>query len=115
MRIEQITNITEDQGPAYSKMLDDSKTLDELKSNLSLWAGLCNDAIGIVANWSEKDFKEFKRCLAIERSGKYSGDSNARRFAVVTMPEMMFRASILSLEYKVPWGLAVNRLATVTL
>lgn len=113
MKLSQVSNLTEDQGRPYVKMLDSVKSLDDLRAALMEWDGLVDDAQEIVSKWTEEDFADFKKARAKERRGIFSGEENAKRFTIVMMPELMFKASMISEKFKAPWGLAVLRILEV--
>lgn len=110
MRLKDVNNLTEDQGRNWSRFIQQQKSLSDFLKSLSDWDGLVDDVVGIVGKWTDKDFEDFKKCIAIEKKGIFSGEANAIRFSAVQMPYLLFKATIISLEFKCPWGLAVLRL-----
>ena len=94
----------------YTKELSKASTLELLKAHLEKWEPLAWDAKDIVSNFLDGDFKKFRKSLASEKSGKFSGDENA---AIIMMPETLFKTSLVASQFKCPWGLAFNRLKEV--
>jgi len=94
----------------YGKAIDDATTLTALMNTMVIWRWIANDAMLIVARMDQKDFVEFREGLALERESKFAGEAWAKRFAAITMPEMMIRVGAVAGNYGVPWGLAFNRM-----
>lgn len=113
MKLIDVNNLTEDQGREWAKFIWNQTSLESFKAEIGQWKGLVDDVVKVIDKWTLKDFKDFKKCLALERRGVFSGEKNAARFASVMIPELMFKASVLAQEVKVPWGLAINRLVEV--
>jgi hypothetical protein len=110
MRLSEVGYRTENPSKDYSKGLSSANTLPKLISFLSEWEGLADDALTVAKGMSKEDFKTFRRCLKIERSGKFSGEAHAAIVGILMMPDLLIRPSVISLEYKVPWGMALIRL-----
>ena len=110
MRLSEVGYLTENAVPIYTAGINASKTLYDLREFLRSWAGLADDALKIANEMDEKKFKQFRKCLKIERSGKFSGVENQEMVGTILMPEVMLRASVAEQEYKVPWGTCVIRL-----
>ena len=111
MRISNISYTTDDPARDYAAVLDQCSTLMELKrAVLKDWRELAPDALKIVALMSDDDFREFKEGMQQERKGTYAGDEWSKKYNAVVMPELMFEASLLAVQFHVPWGLAFIRL-----
>lgn len=114
MKISEVGYFTENVVPEYTKGLTKADTLPKLLLFLKGWEGLADDAIAWAKTMTEKDFRAFRRCLKIERSGKFSGEQYAPMVGTLTMPDLMLRASVAESTYHVPWGTAVIRLKEVS-
>lgn len=90
----------------YSTMLDGAKTLEQLQEGMLRYQAFAHDACEIVASMSEGKFGQFRRAMAKERKGKYSGDGTADWVSVILMPEAMFRISLVASRFGAPWGVA---------
>lgn len=113
MRLSQVGYLTDDQGKEYARGLTQADTLPKLIAFLEGWEGLADDALVVAKKMSEKDFRTFRKCLKIERSGKFSGEAHAAMVGPLAMPELMFRASVTAQRFTVPWGTAVIRIKEV--
>jgi hypothetical protein len=59
---------------------------------------------------SDADYNEFKKGLAVERTGQYAGDEWCERFGSLALPVYMLYASLLAGKYGAPWGVAYFRM-----
>ena len=110
MKLRDVHHLTDDQGALWSKFIHAENSLQGFKELLEDWDGLVDDVCEIVDKWTPKDFNEFRKCIALEKKGVFTGEENARRFAAVMMPSLLFKASMVADQFKVPWGLACLRL-----
>ncbi len=94
----------------YNKALSEADTLEKLRGVLTAYDRVAHDAKALVDTWTAVDFKDWRRSLAQERRGKFMGDDAAHRFAVVLMPDVLFRVAIVSDQFKAPWGLCFIRM-----
>lgn len=92
--------------PEYNQAVTDADTLDKLRTALEPYKHFAQDAIKVAAELDEASFANFRKCVEMERSGKYSGDENAPVVSVILMPEVFFCVSMLAAQFKVPWGVA---------
>lgn len=97
----------------YRVMLDNAKTLEDLKCELHKRRMLIWDAYDIVKNWNEKDFRRFLKCKTMERKGHFMGEANFKRFGVVILPGMLIKISVIADHFKVFEGLLFNRMIEV--
>lgn len=104
-----VTSISE-QPKDYAEALSGAATLEALLKVVEAWQEVASDALIVVKGMTPADFKEWRRGLAMERKGQFAGMDFQEKYAAVTMPERMFKVSIMALEYKVPWGLMYLRL-----
>lgn len=96
-----------DQPAEYMKELDKAETLEDLKRLMNEWEPLAWDAKDIVRDMDEARFAAFRKALKSERRGKFSGNKDA---AVILMPEVMFKVSIIANKFFAPWGCAFKRM-----
>jgi len=100
-------NLLSDYGREYSV---------QLREFTEFWMPYAADAYAIV--WGSSghkpmtpiQFVEFKKGLKIESTGKYAGDKWAESYSAIVMPEIIFYASMIAVQFNVPWGLAFIRL-----
>ena len=104
----------------YSVALRDCSTLTQLRALVVEWRPFARDAYAVVwhggpdgGGINPAQFEEFRRGLAKESKGKYAGDEWNDKWSVVVMPEIMFRAAVVAVQFKAPWGVAFNRLKDV--
>lgn len=105
----RITYISE-TAAEYSTELGKIKTLHKLREFIDHWWALCNDAYNIVQGMNAATWKEFKTGWALEKKHEYAGDVWAEKYSAVIMPEILFRVSVVSANFHVPWGTAFIRL-----
>lgn len=96
--------------PAYNAAVTEAETLTELRLAIAPYAHFAQDAIEVVNAMDESGFETFRKCVAMERKGKYSGDENAPVVSVILMPEVFFHVTMLAVQFKVPWGMAFIRM-----
>jgi hypothetical protein len=108
--IKEVGYLTGSPARAYAIGLRRARSLKELQAYLSKWEGLVDDALGVVKKWRSSDFKEWLKVCDEETRGNYTGDANADKYGAVLMPELMFKADVLAIEFNCPWGTAVMRL-----
>lgn len=111
MKIDNINYLTEDPAPQYAADLHWCLSAKELFEKLEAdWSELASDAIEIVKGMSDEDFVVFRAGLKKERKGEFAGEKYTEKYSSVLMPEIMFKASMMAIQYKAPWGLAFIRL-----
>jgi len=98
-----------EQDKLYTKGLNDAKTLNLLKELVDDYELIAGEAKDTVDAWNDQDFKDFRKCLWHERRKQYTGDTNAKRFVSVILPNPMFRISMISNEMNVCFGLVFKR------
>ena len=106
----EITYTTDDPAALYVEAIDSCVTLDDLKQTLSEWETLAPDAAKAVASMTETEFPAFVAGLKKERRGEFSGEEWISKWGMILMPEKMFKATMTSMRYGAPWGLAWIRL-----
>lgn len=94
----------------YNQGITDAGSVDELRAFLKGWPTLAPDAIATADEMNESEWPEWRRGLAMEQKRKFAGEDWASRFMVILMPARMLRATVVSENFKVPWGLAWMRL-----
>ncbi|GEM_PF-2770337 len=94
----------------YAKGLQAASTLDLLTKHVDEFYPVAWDAFDIVFNFGKAEFKKFRKSLESENKGVYSGDETA---AIIMMPEILFKVSIVAEEFKAPWGMTFLRLREV--
>ena len=113
MKLSEVGYLTENAVPVYTAGINKCKTLYNLREFLRSWEGLADDALKVAEDMDDKAFKNFRKCAAMERAGKFSGEENQAIVGTILMPELMFRASVLEEQYKAPWGACVIRLKSI--
>jgi len=100
----------------YSKELWNCKTLEELKVFILKWQEIAYDGHLVIISggkdgnpMSLEDFKEFRRGLRKEHSGRFSGEDWVKKYGAIVMPELLMRVSMISHHFKAPWGTAFIR------
>lgn len=101
---------TSEQPKDYAEALSGASTLDELVKVAEAWQEVASDALAIVKGMTPADFEQWRSGLAKERKGNFAGMEFQNRYAVVLMPERLFKVSMMALEFSVPWGLMYLRL-----
>lgn len=104
-----ITYISE-QPTDYAKALDGADTLAVLRKTLGAWQEVAGDALKIAKGMTEDDFKEWRRGLAIERKGDFAGEEFAKKYGALQLPEVLFKVSMIAVQFGAPWGCAYIRL-----
>lgn len=94
----------------YSKGLTEAKSLTALNAFLDLWVPYVPDAKAVVNKMTDSDFKDFKKGLEIERSGKFAGENWAHRYGSVLLPENLMKATLLADQFQAPFIIALQRL-----
>lgn len=105
----QITYLSE-HPEIYTKALDQVQTHSDLLELLKEWETVAWDALDLAQKFDNKRFDKFLTDLKKERKGKFSKNEDC---AVIMMPEIMFKTSIIAEQFKVPWGCAFIRLTDV--
>lgn len=106
---KQVSYLTEDPAKEYSKAISATKTVEQLVNAIIPFIEIADDALEIAKSLSKADYIEFMKGLKKERRGEFAGEKFADKYASLIMPEKMFIASIVSDQYKIPWGLAAIR------
>lgn len=97
----------------YREALDKATTLPKLLAAVKLYGEVAIDAVQIVEKMTAADFYDWQAALKKERRGTFMGEADMERFGPLLMPETMVKVSIVADQFKVPWGLAYNRLREV--
>lgn len=101
----------------YAKALENARTLDHLRTAVRLYGEVAIDAVAVVDQFDADDFVKWRGALQMERRGKFCGEkypeADVRKFLPILMPELMFKITMVAEQFKVPWGLAYNRLKEV--
>lgn len=97
----------------YAAELERADSLEALRFMLRDWEDFAWDAMDAVKTWGSSDFQAWRRALVKERKGNYMGDTNAERFGMVLLPEMMVGIGMVAVQYKVPFVVARDRLIDV--
>lgn len=103
-------NYMSEQPEDYAKALTDADTLPKLVKTLDEWERVAADARKVVHSMTAEDFATWRDGLAKERKGDFAGEEWALKYGVVTMPEVLFKVSLIAQQYGVPWGCAYIRL-----
>ena|SRR3972149_94498 len=100
----------------YSRELWNCKTLIALQEFARKWMEIAYDGFSIVFNGSGdgnpmslEDFKEFRRGLRIEHSGRFSSEDWVKKYGAIAIPELLMRVFMISHHFKAPWGTAFIR------
>lgn len=93
-----------EQDQDYTHALTEADTLEDLRALVTAYAPLVKDALPVVQQMTEADFKDWRKGLKSERRGKYAGDDFARRFGAVLMPLPMMRITELKAKFCAPFG-----------
>jgi hypothetical protein len=93
----------------YRKELDSCTSVQDLKALIDKYKAVSPDLKDVVIE-SDADYNEFKKGLAVERTGQYAGDEWCERFGSLALPVYMLYASLLAGEYGAPWGVAYFRM-----
>lgn len=104
-----VTYISE-QPKDYAEALSGAETLEALVKVVEAWQEVAGDALRVVKGMTTADFKEWRSGLAKERKGEFAGMEFQEKYAVVTMPEVLFKVSIIAQQFGTPWGCAYIRL-----
>lgn len=96
---------------SYQKGITDAMTLEELKTHLKKYRTIASDALESIDD--NFNFKEFKAGLNKERKKKFAGPDWANKYMVIIMPKVLYEASMIAHNFKVPWGLAYIRLIDI--
>lgn len=80
------------------------KTLQELKAVADKWKSLAADGWRTVQGMTESDFAEYQRGVELESQGTYGGDVWYEKFKDICFPEILFRVSMIAVEYQAPWN-----------
>ena len=94
----------------YQQELNTVETLEDLLDMLKRYETIAWDALDLAQKFDKKRFDAFIKALKSERQGKFSNNEDA---AIIMMPAIMFRVSIVAENFKVPWGCAFIRLTDV--
>ena len=109
MKAGDINHLTEDPAPQYADDLHWCLSAKELLEKLDAdWSELAPDALEIVKEMGAEDFKVFREGLKKERKGEFAGEEFSDKYSNVLMPEIMFKTSMIAIQYKVPWGLHLS-------
>ena len=111
MKISEINYLTKDPSPQYAKDIYMCLSRAELLNKLEFggYVELCSDAIKVIKEMKGDEFPAFREGLKKERKGEFAGVEFSEKYADVLMPKMLFEASMVAAQYKVPWGLAFIR------
>ncbi len=99
------------QDAEWAKQLRDAKTLPELRALADAWGRWTPDAQLITANMTEAEFLEFRAGLEKESRKEFAGESWARRYGVVIIPERLLEITIRAQQFGVPFGMMAIRIA----
>ena len=93
----------------YAVSLKKAQTLKALRKHAEDWKFLARDAYEVIAT-PDFDFAEFQRGRKLENQDTFAGEEWAVKFGAVLIPELLFRVSIVAMEFGAPWGCAYIRL-----
>ena len=102
----EITCTTENPAKEYRYRVDRAENVQSLYQAILPFADFAADALEIAWKMSEADFKRWKRGRIQERKGIFAGEQFSTRFGALLLPAKMLVASLVELEYEVPWGTA---------
>lgn len=95
---------------AWSRALTEAKSLETLRAVVSGWMPFVRDAQAVVEQMGERDFQQFRVGLMDERRGVFAGETWARQFGAVIMPETLIHATLMAQQFGVPLGTALLRM-----
>ena len=109
MNVSNISEIPAEYGAA----LDEARLLRDLLAVVKKYAEVAIDAVHATEKMDDNAFVEWRGALRKERRGEFMGEALMERFGAILMPETMLKVSLVADQFKVPWGLAYNRLREV--
>jgi hypothetical protein len=98
----------------WNAILDQSKDLATLRAKVAEWQPYVDDAARVIEGMAEADFPLWRKGLAKERRGRFSGPAWADRFMALLMPESLMNGSVVARHFNVPLGCALIRLRECT-
>lgn len=101
-----------EQPKDYAQSVSEADTLEKLLEVLTNYQTIAHDAI-TAAPKNLDEFDDFRTGLEKERRGAFAGEGWATRYSNILLPDILFRVSMVAVQYKVPWGCAFIRLQEV--
>lgn len=98
---------------AYSTMLADCETLEQLEAHVKSYEQYALDAIQVVRQMTKNDFLEWQEGLKKERRGIFAGETFAKKYGAVLIPQPMMTIALIANQYQVPFYVAYRRLQEV--
>lgn len=99
----------------YAEQVRTAKDLEQLLQRLSLWQWVAGDALESAAKMKPSDWPEFQKYLKDVQDEAASAkipEELHLKYISIPMPADMFKASMVSYQFKAPWGVAFNRLSS---
>lgn len=96
----------------YQKGIDKATNRVELINHIREYKLIAFDAYKAATRMSD-DWQEFQDGLAKERKKEPAGEEWQEKYADILLPRVMFEATVVAVEFMVPWGLAYQRLIDV--
>lgn len=93
----------------YAKELKSIQTFDDLKLFVTKWRLVANDAYKAIHN-HDFNWEEFREGRTKENRGEYAGDSWAKKYGAILMPEILLRVAVYAQHFVTPWGVTYIRL-----
>lgn len=94
----------------WNDILDQSKDLASLRGKIAQWQPYVDDAAQVIEGMTEADFLVWRKGLAKERRGRFSGVQFAERFGTLLMPASLMKGSMVAMHFGVPLGCALIRI-----
>ena len=98
----------------YSKSVSLALSKEHLLLAITPYRRVANDAYKLAKRLDDETFKLIRKGIQMERKGQWCGDKLgeelAEKVATILMPEVMFKCSMVALQFKAPWGCAFIRL-----
>ena len=112
MSAPALTYLSE-QDAEWAKQLRATKTLPELRALTVAWGAWTPDARKVAEKMAEADFMEFRQGLEKESRKEFAGESWAKRYGAILIPERLMQITIRAEQFGVPFGAMAIRLYDV--
>jgi len=98
----------------YCDQVRSAKDLEQLLQRLSLWQWVASDAILDATKMKPSDWDEWRQYVTDAQSEEASAkipEALHLKYISILMPADMVKASMVSMQFNAPWGVAFNRLS----
>jgi len=92
------------QDAEWATQLRAARTLPELRALALAWGRWTPDARRVAGEMAEADFLEFRQGLEKESRKEFTGESFARRYGALLIPERLMEITIRAAQFGVPFG-----------